>query len=289
MTYSEISVGIKTVFSTTFNDTKSQGREFATAVKSSDLSESYNWLGNFPTMKEWTGDRDVKELTKFNYQITNKKWEASNSIKEEDIKYGKLALHKPTIEQLAQVAKQFPDELVIDMLINGHLNDCYDGKKFFATDHSVDIKGTPTTYSNLFELDLTSSNLLAIRKDMMSIKNEGGKSIKIDPNILLVGPQSLSTVVDVIDKNSLANGESNPTYKMFNYFIMPDIPDKEYYLLDTTKILKPFILQIANDGEFEVSKDHEFLKGALLYGVKSFMNAGYGLWQLGAKSTGVTP
>jgi phage major head subunit gpT-like protein len=43
---------------------------------------------------------------------------------------------------------------------------------------------------------------------------------------------------------------------------------------------------VAVDGEFEASDNHSFMKNAALFGTKSFMNAGYGLWQLACRFSG---
>ncbi|MDR3322903.1 MAG: Mu-like prophage major head subunit gpT family protein [Zoogloeaceae bacterium] len=57
-----------------------------------------------------------------------------------------------------------------------------------------------------------------------------------------------------------------------------------WYLLDTTKIVKPFILQIRKDYTFikkdQNTDDHVFNRGEFVYGVEARLNAGFGLWQL---------
>ncbi len=282
-TFEETSTGFKAVFQKTYNDTGAEASLLATRIESSDLSEKYTWLGNFPQMKEWIGERDIKALTDFGYQIHNKLFEASISVPNTHIEYDKVGLYKPAVEQMAQNAKLFGAILVADVLISGNTNLCYDGKPFFATDHEVGAD----TYSNSGSGVLNPTNLLATRSFMMSIKSPTGKSLRVNPNMLVCGPKSLSKVVDAIDKERLANGESNPTYKMFDKLILPEISGDEWYLLDTSKPLKPFILQVAKDGIFESNDGKKFELDSALFGVKSFMNAGYGLWQFAYRSTGV--
>ena len=57
-----------------------------------------------------------------------------------------------------------------------------------------------------------------------------------------------------------------------------------WVLLDTSKVLKPFIFQRRKDYTF-VAKDKDtdenvFMRNEYLYGVEARVNAGYGLWQL---------
>lgn len=58
----------------------------------------------------------------------------------------------------------------------------------------------------------------------------------------------------------------------------------EWVLMDTSKVVKPFIFQIRKDYTF-VSKDKDndenvFMRNQYVYGVECRVNAGYGLWQL---------
>ncbi|MBE0491113.1 MAG: Mu-like prophage major head subunit gpT family protein [Sulfurospirillum sp.] len=280
--FEETSIGFKSIFQKTYNDTTSEAKRLATEIKSNDLSEKYTWLGNFPNMKEWIGDRDVKVLSDFGYTLENKLYEASVTVPNIHIEYDKVGLYKPAIEQMALNAKLFPSELVADVLINGHTNLCYDGKAFFAADH---ITGTDT-YANMGAGELNTANVLAGMNFMESIKNANGKTLRIKPTMLVCGPTNRSAAIQTLEKEFKAGGESNETYKMVEYMVLPEITGSEWFLLDISKPLKPFIAQVAKDGIFEASNDDKFMKDHALFGVKSFMNAGYGLWQLAYRFSG---
>lgn len=57
-----------------------------------------------------------------------------------------------------------------------------------------------------------------------------------------------------------------------------------WYLLDTSKAIKPFILQMRRDYAFtpktSLTDDNVFDKNEFVYGVDGRLNVGYGLWQL---------
>ncbi len=281
--FEETAVGFKAIFQQTYNDTQAEAKQLATIVTSNDLSEKYVWLGNFPNMKEWVGDRDVEALQDFGYSLENKLYEATVTVPRLHIEYDKVGLYKPAIEQMAQNCKLFGSELVATVLLAGTTGLCYDGKTFFATDHAV---GTDT-YANKSEGVLNSDNVIAGITFMGSIKNAKGKTLRVKPNLLVCGPANLANVVTTLSKEYKAGGETNITYKMLDYLILPEITGMDWYILDTSKPLKPFILQVAKDAEWDASDDDKFMKDHALFGAKSFMNAGYGLWQLGYRFSGV--
>jgi len=281
-TFEETSIGFKAVFQKTYNDTVAEAEPLATKITSTDLTESYAWLGNFPNMKEWIGDRDVKALQDFGYQIKNKLFEATVSVPLIHMEYDKVGLYKPAIEQLAQNCKMFGSRMVAEMVIAGHTNKCYDSKEFFGS-HTVGA----TTVSNIGTGALNPDNLIEAYSDMMAIKSENGQTIYAKPDIIAVGPKNLSNVMNTLKKTHGATGESNIAYELTKYIVLPEITDMSWYLMDTTKPIKPFILQVAIEAAFEASNDDKFMKNAALFGAKSFMNAGYGLWQLAYKSSGV--
>ena len=61
-----------------------------------------------------------------------------------------------------------------------------------------------------------------------------------------------------------------------------------WYLLDTTKAIKPFILQMRREYAFtsktSLTDDNVFDKKEFVYGVDGRLNVGFGLWQLGYAS-----
>ena len=60
-------------------------KEFVTIITSNTKSNSYAWLGSFPQMREWIGDRVVNSMKEFAYTIENKKYEATLGIERTDI------------------------------------------------------------------------------------------------------------------------------------------------------------------------------------------------------------
>jgi len=281
--FEEVNFGFKAAFREAFDGAKSEAIGLATVIKSTDMSEKYAWLGAFPNMKEWLGDRDVKQLSEFNYSIDNKPYEATVEVPMKAIEYDKYGTYKPAIETMAMNAKKFPSQLVAKVLKDGETGVCYDTKPFFAADH---VMGA-TVYANKAVGVLNTANILAGFEFMESIKNAEGVTLGIMPTVLVCGPKNRAAVIQAIDADRLANGATNTTYKMMAYMVLPEITDFSWYLLDISAPLKPFICQIAEDGLYEASNDEKFMKDKALFGTKSYLNAGYGLWQTAFKFSGL--
>jgi len=133
--------GIYRTFSTIFNQALEAASSLwpiiAMQVPSTGRSVDYKWLGNFPMMREWVGDRVIKDLAAFHYEITNKDYEATIEVDRNDIEDDQIGVYTPMIQGLAQAAKEHPDYLVFALLAAGFATTCFDGQYFFDTDHPV--------------------------------------------------------------------------------------------------------------------------------------------------------
>lgn len=204
----DVFTGLNTVFNNAFSATESHLDKLASVAPSSSKEEDYCWLGSFPGMREWIGDREIHNPEAFTYSIKNRTFESTFAVSREDIEDDKLGVYKPITQQLGELSKTHPDELIFGLLKNGFSKPCYDGQYFFDTDHPVK--------------DASVSNMQA---------------------------------------------GSGPAW----------------FLLDTTKQVKPLIFQkrrdykltaLNNDGDENV-----FMRNEYVYGVDARVNAGYGLWQ----------
>lgn len=147
-----LQVGFKKNFQDAFNATRPEAdfTKIATIVPSTSKSETYGWLGKFPKMREWIGDREIKDMEASGYSITNKDWESTVGVDRNDIEDDNLGIYAPLFQEMGNSAAQQPDELVFDLLAKGRTELCFDGQYFFDTDHpSFDENGDPAVASNL--------------------------------------------------------------------------------------------------------------------------------------------
>lgn len=126
-----------TIFNQAFDGAASQYPLVTMEAPSTGRSVDYKWLGNFPTMKEWVGERQIKDLGAFQYEIVNKSFESTIEVDRDDIEDDQIGIYTPMIQGLAQAAKSHPDVLVWALLKAGFATPCFDGQYFFDTDHPV--------------------------------------------------------------------------------------------------------------------------------------------------------
>ncbi|MEM1344855.1 MAG: Mu-like prophage major head subunit gpT family protein [Pseudomonadota bacterium] len=195
----------------------------ATEIQSSAASNTYGWLGRFPSLRQWVGDRVIKDMKAHGYKIDNQTFEATIGIDRDDIEDDVLGTYSPMFEEMGYAATIQVDQAVYALLNAGDTTLCYDGQNYFDTDHPVfpnhDGTGTAETVSNY--------------------------------------------------KDGTANSGT---------------PGPAWFLLQTTRPLKPLIYQNRRAPEFVTkfdpqNSDHVFMKKEYLWGVDRRFSAGFGLWQ----------
>lgn len=206
--------GFKTVYSDAYLEAPSLSEKIAMTVPSASRDETYAWLGMFPQLREWIGQRQVNNLKAHGFTIANRKFESTISVKREDIADDRLGVFRPLVAEMGQSAKRHPDELIFSLLASGFTAPCFDGGTFFDSDHPVDIDGEVVTQSN-----------------------------------------------------------------------MQDGTDPAWFLLDTSRAIRPVIWQEREPYEFQSLDDtnskYVFVNDEFLYGIRARVNTGFGLWQLG--------
>lgn len=135
-------------FKSGFDGAPTDYEKVASIIPSSSESNLYGFLGQFPKMREWVGDRVLKDLTAFNYTITNKSFESTVEVPRPKIEDDQYGVFTTIMQDLGYTAKVHPDEIVFDLAAHGASQLCYDGQFFFDTDHPVVTAGVLGTASN---------------------------------------------------------------------------------------------------------------------------------------------
>jgi len=146
-----------TGFKKNFEDAKSEApaqyTKIATVIKSTTKSNTYGWLGKFPNLRKWVGDRVIESMKAHGYQIVNEDFEATVGVDRNDIEDDELGIYAPMFAEMGRSAGIHPDELCFGLLGAGFTTPCYDGQYFFDTDHPVypkaDGTGTPVLTANV--------------------------------------------------------------------------------------------------------------------------------------------
>lgn len=283
-----IFTGFKTLFAKAFDQSKTLWDKVATLVPSETGEESYKWLGSIPRVREWIGDRQVQNLSASDYTLKNKDYELTVGVDRNDIEDDRIGLYNPTIQDIGQSAATYPDELVFALLKSGFTNKCFDGLPFFSDAHKV---GKKLTASNKGNKKLSLAAYAAARSSMMSLTDESGKSLKLVPNLLVVAPAEETNARKILLADEI-DGTTNVYKDTAELLVVPELAgaDTQWYLLCTTRPLKPLIFQQRKAPQFVAliseTDTNVFMNKQFLYGVDGRANAGYGFWQMAFGSTG---
>lgn len=293
-----IFTGYKVLYNRAFAGVQPRWQQVAMAVPSQAKEETYAWMGNFPKMRTWVGDRTIKQLKAHGYTVKNQDYEATISVGRNDIEDDSYAIYAPMVEEMGRSAALWPDDIVFSLLREGFSKKCYDGKFFFDTKHSDDGK---LVQSNLGTKKLSFDGYAAARKSMMSLTDSEERPLGIVPNLLVVPPQleevglKITKSATYVDKAGDAPTLVENVYKdSAGLLVLPELATapNAWFLLDTSRAIKPLVFQERKKPQFvaitDPQSDKVFMNKEYLYGVDARGNAGYGLWQLAFGSTGTS-
>jgi phage major head subunit gpT-like protein len=128
-------------------------KELATVVPSSTKTNTYGWLGDFPHMREWVGDRVVKDIKESAYTLANQKYESTMGLNREDIEDDNIGQYRVLAQAEADEVARWRNRKIASLLEGGFTNLCFDGQPFFDDEHPVypnaDGTGTAVNTSNI--------------------------------------------------------------------------------------------------------------------------------------------
>ena len=284
----------------TFTATPTWYEQVASVIPSSTRSNTYGWMARIPAMRQWVGPRTIHAVATHSRVVTNLPFELTDSLKSEDVRHDQFGLFNMNLQFMAQQAKKLADHQIANFLAT-NTTTTYDGKVVFATDHPVlggDVVGNSSaSQKNLYtSTDLTFDNYAAVRAGMMGLLGEDGKPLNVTPSVLMVPPQLESKGKLVLEADFLGNtGGTAPQSNIWKgtakLLVVPELAAKPYnwYLLDTTKPIKPLMWQqeMAPRFSYLVSPTDlpVFMQRDFVYGVEAWGAAAETLWPLIACAT----
>ena len=279
-------IGFSTVFQDALELAPNLWQNLATRVDSAREQEQYKWIGENPKMKEWVGDRTISKLRAQTYTIENKDFANAIEVDRNDIMDDNLGIVRPRIAGLGMAARQHYDELIFDLILNGFdatFGLAYDGQFFFDTDHADEPGQTPQ--SNTTGAALSDTEFNDAYQEMTEFETSEGEPLNIDPNLLLVGPSNRVSAREIV-REKTTGGEDNVNAGIVDVMVAPRIKGTftaHWFLLDTGKPLRPWILQIRQALQLVALDSMDdffaFMRKVFMFGVDGRHNAGFGLWQ----------
>ncbi len=129
---------------------ETQYGSIATTIPSTTGKNEYGWLGKFPSMQKWAGDRVIDQFKAHSYAIANEKFQMTVPVDRVDFEDDNLGMYGAFFEEMGMAAAAHPDELCWTLLQAAFDSTCYDGQYFFDTDHPVlDKDGAVQSVSNM--------------------------------------------------------------------------------------------------------------------------------------------
>lgn len=236
--------------------------DLAMRVPSTTKSNIYGWPTAIPGFREWIGPRIFHNLASRVYQVFNKDWENSFAVPRNDIEDDSFGLYTESSRLLGNNAELLWDDLLVSALRSGTTALAFDGQYVFDTDHPVNMDDLSAgIFSNkLAATDLTAANLAAVAAIMRGFKGEGGRMLKLAPDTLIY-PPALATKAALALSATVAVGGvglPNPYTSVIGGangirpLMLDDLnADPDVWYLAHTKRLKPFVLQVRKEADFQ--------------------------------------
>ena len=133
----QLGAALSTLFANAFKATDTTWQKVAMKVMSTTSNNDYGWMKDIPMLREWLGERIVKEIELGSYSIPNRKFELTIGVSKDDLDDDNLGIYSNIATAIGENTKKHPDQLVWDLLKKGHQEKCLDGQYFFDTDHAV--------------------------------------------------------------------------------------------------------------------------------------------------------
>lgn len=299
--------GFETDWWLAYEQTPAFWSQMATLRPSSTRFQTYAWPARIPVMRQWLGDRVANNMAPYVTTAENLDYEVTEVLPRnviEDDQYDVYA--SASIQMLAEGAKKQPDYLLINALSAGGTTPIWDNQNFFDGSHPIDMRNTGLgTQSNSFTTRaLTPDNYQFVRTSMMSYKGENNKPLAIKPGLLVVPPALEGASRQILHADYIAPAQfgggqtqvgSNTNYLKgtAELLVVPELAgvflnDATWFLMDTSKVVKPFVWQLRKQAEFTYlnnpNDQNVFDRNEFKYGVHLRGTMVYALWFLCAKA-----
>ena len=277
----------------------------ANLFTSDQASETYNFLGQSPAMREWVGGRQAKGFSGQGLTIVNTHYEATIEVRKRDARRDKTPQIQARIAEFADRAVTHWASLLSTAILNATSTVCYDGQYFFDTDHSegssgtqdnditVDISALPAavhgvvTAPSVEEMQQSIlkgiTQILSFKDDRGEPMNENAREflVMVPAALYMVAVAACATLTTAalqqnLNPNLIANMRVNVA--MNTRLTWTD----SFAVWRTDSPIKAMIRQSEQDVELKAKaegSEFEFDNDAWQFGIDAWRGVGYGYWQ----------
>jgi len=279
---------------------------------SDQSSEEYAWLGMVPQLREWVGGRNAKGLRENGLTIANKHYEATLDYLVRDLRRDKTGQALVRIRDLARRTNSHWAGLLSTLIAAGASGVCYDGQYFFDTDHSegdsgtqdndlsIDISELPVAVNGSTTAPSVEEMQLCIARGVQAIlgflDDQGEPMNELAKSFLVMVPMSLhNTAIQAVATPLQIDASQTALTALKQEFSIRAVPNARlsswtdsFAVFRTDGEVKPLIRQEETAVQLKVKgagSEYEFDNDAHQYGVDTWRNVGYGMWQSGCLVT----
>lgn len=280
--------GFSKIFRTAYDNTPEFGDRIATTIQSTHGTEVHGWMQRILKMREWLGPRLLQNLNTHDYTLTNKTFENSVSVGVNEIEDDSLGVYEPLFSEMGRTARKWKDQQLKTLIQAGTSGLGFDGVAYFASTHDLDPAGNQS--NNFTSSALSATNFDTVWAAMASYTGEDGEPLGVMPNLLVVPPQLAKEAREIVAAEYGSSGATNVLKGVAEVLVVPELANEAstWYLMDTTKGIKPFIFQNRQSPTLtsmtNLNDPNVFERDAFVWGLKARGVAGYGPWWLCARS-----
>lgn len=289
---SALGKNFRTIFNEALSAYQPRWKNGAMEIPSTTSVNTYAWMEAFPKMREWIGDRVVKNLSTQAYDVKNKDFESTVGVKRSAIEDDQYGVYSPVFKSQAIAAASLWDDLFFALLNKGFTDKSYDGLAFFATTHksgSNKLSGGGSV--------LSSTSFGDAVKALRTQKDAAGEPLfSGNEKLTLWVPPALEQTARLLlnaDFISVTSGstQNNIWKNAANLEISAKITTATNWFLTVEFMgLQPFLVQVRKLPEFVAMVNPDdpivFSRNEFQYGTHARGNAGYALHQLAVGSVG---
>ncbi len=278
--------GYAEILAGTYNYRNEVQRLFTNAPSRS-ASEKYFFLQDYPSVREWLGEKHFASLEDADYTILNKDWEVSVSIFKNELEDDQYGAIKDRIALMPRALVDHKADLLVSLLQDGTTDLAYDGSAFFANRTSPNdnlLAGSGITASAL------QTDLASVRTAMRLFESNNGKKLGLVPNMVICPAALESVMFEAIYSLSDVGGneKANPLKEWYSggILVLPELDEDDatdWFAVCTNHPLKPFIWQERERPTFHLLDNDVHINKQYYATAEARHNAGYALPQLAIK------
>lgn len=293
---------INTMVGQAYSSTPTHYGRICTTMPSGTSQQVYGWTGMLAKPRLWAGPRVTIEAAPQTYTLVNLPYEWTVSINRFELDDDQYGIYYRILPDGARQTKRLPDYWVRDLLEasgaeTGPLQLGFDGLTHWNVAHPVDLYNAAAgTYANDFTGGGLTVNgrliggqfgvasVATLREYMRSLKAEDQERMGINPDLVMI-PNELELEAELVLKSMFLAppawgtitgqvGAADNPLRRFGLEVMVNellASTTTWYMLDTTKAIKPFIWQVreaprmvprVNENDPQVFDEHRYSWGA---------------------------